>query len=342
MLEKLLVTGAVVLVSAPLWARPKTDLVVLDNGDRLHCEIKKLERGKLTAKTDAFSTINVKWSRVVAITSEYRFQVELQSGIRYIGTVETTDELGVIAIVNDAGKSRLEVRRIVELIPVESSFFSRIKGSVDAGYDFTQASSATTWSSSAELNYRTPRVDIGLDFSSNVKEQEGATAVNRQNVSGQIMRFYSNRWFAAVIGQGEKSANQGLDFRGLVGGGVGRRVLQSNRTTISLIGGAAFSREKYEDRESYDSNGELVAGFVFDSFKFDSPEIDLSAHAVFLPNLVTAGRYRIQVNGKARIELLHNLYWSLTVYESFDSDPPSATSRRNDFGVTTSLGWSFK
>jgi hypothetical protein len=27
---------------------------------------------------------------------------------------------------------------------------------------------------------------------------------------------------------------------------------------------------------------------------------------------------------------------------AFDTDPPSETSRRNDFGINTSLGWSFK
>jgi hypothetical protein len=44
---------------------------------------------------------------------------------------------------------------------------------------------------------------------------------------------------------------------------------------------------------------------------------------------------------KARIELVRKLYWSVTVYESFDSEPPSTTSRRRDFGITTSVGWSF-
>lgn len=61
-----------------------------------------------------------------------------------------------------------------------------------------------------------------------------------------------------------------------------------------------------------------------------------------LPSVKTWGRYRLQANGKARIEIVRNLYWSLTVYESYDSEPPSATSCRNDFGIATSLGWSFK
>lgn len=108
------------------------------------------------------------------------------------------------------------------------------------------------------------------------------------------------------------------------------------------MAGAAFSREKYEDSEDYSSNAELVASIGLETFRFDSPELDLGASFVVLPNLSTKGRYRLQANGKAKIELLHNLYWSLNVYESFDSDPPSEISRRNDFGITTSLGWSFK
>jgi hypothetical protein len=127
-----------------------------------------------------------------------------------------------------------------------------------------------------------------------------------------------------------------------VGGGVGRKLLQTNRSNIALVGGAALSREKFEDSPDYESNAELVAALGLETFRFDSPELDLSASLVVLPNVKTWGRYRLQANGKARIEIVRNLYWSLTIYESFDSDPPSETSRRNDFGINTSVGWSFK
>ena len=50
--------GMIALVAAPGFARPKTDVVVLDNGDRITCEIKKLQRGKLTISTDASGTIS--------------------------------------------------------------------------------------------------------------------------------------------------------------------------------------------------------------------------------------------------------------------------------------------
>jgi hypothetical protein len=332
------------LVPGALFARPKTDVVVLDNGDRVTCEIKKLERGKVTVKTDASGTITLKWSRVVGLQSTYLYQIELESGERHIGRFDLPPELGQIAVVNGHGPDQevVDVFRVVSMVPIEATVWSRIKGSIDAGYDFTQANAATTWSAAAELNHRTPAYETDISFDSSIKEQEGAEDVNRQNLTAQVKRFFENRWYAAIVGQGEKSANQGLVFRGLVGGGVGRKMLQTNRSRISLLTGAAFSREKFEDTEEYVPNAELVAALSVETFRFDSPELDLSAGLVVLPNLKTWGRYRLQANGKARIEIVRNLYWSLSVYETFDSDPPSETSRRNDFGINTSLGWSFK
>jgi putative salt-induced outer membrane protein YdiY len=329
------------LLASPLLARPKTDVVFLDNGDRVSCEIKKLERGKLTIKTDASGTITVKWTHVQGIRTDYPFQIELQSGARYAGPVDQL-EPGKISVGDDVERTVVETFRVVEMVAIESSILTRMKGSVDAGYDFTQATSATTLSASAEVDYRTPRIEANVSASSNIHTQEGAEDTNRQNVSLLLQRLFQNRWFLAGVGSGEKSQNQGLDFRGLIGGGLGRKLLQTNRSRISFVAGAAFSREKFEDRTESDSNAEIVTALYAETFRFDSPELDLSGGVFVLPNMTTWGRYRIQANGKAKIEILRNLYWSLTIYESYDSEPPSETSRRNDFGITASLGWSFK
>lgn len=331
----------IAVVAAPAFARPKTDVVVLDNGNRITCEIKKLQRGQLSVSTDASGTISLKWSHIVGLQSTFLYQIELQSGERYIGRFDLPPELGKIAVVDGQDQESVDVFRVVSMVPIEATIWSRMSGSVDAGYDFSQTNSATTWSASATLGHRTPRFETDLSFSSNVKQQTGAEDINRQDLKAQVNRYFENRWFAAVLGQGEKNESQSLDLRALVGGGVGRKLLQTNRSNIALTAGAAFSREKYQDRTDYDTNAELVAAIGLETFRFDHPELDLSAGLVVLPNLLTKGRYRLQANGKARIEIFRDLYWSLTVYETFDSDPPSESSRKNDFGITTSIGWSF-
>src|SRR3990172_5687865 len=104
------------LLAPPLLARPKTDVVVLDNGDRMTCEIKKLERGKLTVKTDASGTITVKWTRVLGIRTEFPFQLELQSGERHLGPIEPV-EPGRIAVGEDAERPVVETFLVVEMFP---------------------------------------------------------------------------------------------------------------------------------------------------------------------------------------------------------------------------------
>jgi hypothetical protein len=62
---------------------------------------------------------------------------------------------------------------------------------------------------------------------------------------------------------------------------------------------------------------------------------------VFLPNFTTKGRRRMEFNSKLRIEVLRDFFVTMTLYDSYDSKPPSETASKNDYGFTTGLSWSF-
>ena len=340
LLRRLMVLTFVVLGIHPLYARDKTDIVYFVNGDVIHCEIKGLARGKLTVKSIGFGTIDIEWDKIGHIESEHPYQFELQSGFRYLGAVAPGEESGKIEVQTLAGTHRLDQARIVSIEPVEGSFFERLDGSIDLGYDFTVASSATRWSLNAETTYLGENYDAKMAFDSLYKTQEGAEPVNRQNFGITYSRHFRGRWFSVGLGQIQKNDNQALEVRGLLGGGIGRRLVQTNRNTFSLFGGAAFSNEKFTDTD-FIQNVEIVGGILFDTFRFNSPEIQITASALFLPNVLQAGRVRIQADAKLRLELFRDIFWQLSFFESFDSDPPSALSNRNDFGITTSFGWRF-
>ncbi len=341
MLSRLLIfLTFVVLGIHPLYGRDKTDIVYFVNGDVIHCEIKKLERGKLTVKSIGFGTINIEWDKIAHIESEHPYQLELRSGIRYLGPVAPGEESGKIEVQTLAGTNRLDQARIVSIESVEESFFERLDGSIDIGYDFTVASSATGWSLNADTAYVGENYDAKIVVDSLYKTQEGADPVNRQNLEVSYSRHFRDRWFSVGLGQIQKNDNQALEFRGLVGGGIGRRLVQTTRTRFFLLGGAAFSNEKFTDTD-FLKNVEMAGGVVFDTFRFNSPEIQITANALVLPSVTQTGRVRIQADAKLRLELFKDLFWQLSFFESFDSDPPSALSSRNDFGITTSFGWSF-
>ena len=75
------------LLLAPTDAR--ADTVVLTNGDRLTGEIQKLDGGKLLLKTTYAGGMQIDWKMIDQLTTEAPVEVEVQSGKRYTGKIQS-------------------------------------------------------------------------------------------------------------------------------------------------------------------------------------------------------------------------------------------------------------
>lgn len=64
----------------------KTDVIVLDNGDRITGEIKGMSRGKIDYSTDDAGRLSVEWTKVAQVTSDHAFEVEMSSGRSTMGS----------------------------------------------------------------------------------------------------------------------------------------------------------------------------------------------------------------------------------------------------------------
>ena len=80
--RSLLLFLLLLLVCSPARAE-KTDVVYLNNGDRITGEAKSLERGKLEFKTDHMGTVYIEWEDIAEIISTTGQSVELANGQRF-------------------------------------------------------------------------------------------------------------------------------------------------------------------------------------------------------------------------------------------------------------------
>ena len=104
--------------------------------------------------------------------------------------------------------------------------------------------------------------------------------------------------------------------------------------------GVVYSHENYTGGETFDSvEGVLTTSFKL--FRYDFPETDIGGSLSLLPSLTKSGRYRAEADLRAKYEFVDDLYFELKVYGSYDSQPPLADSEQSDYGLTTSLGYSF-
>lgn len=120
----------------------KIDHLELSNGDRLTCEVRGLDRGKLTAKVDGMGTVSIEWNRVVRLVSPATYQVELSSGRRLVGSIEAPSAAR-LSIRSATDAVVVDLLDVVRVAPLEPGFFKSLDGSIDFGFNFAQADSLT-------------------------------------------------------------------------------------------------------------------------------------------------------------------------------------------------------
>lgn len=324
-------------------AAPKTDVVFLVNGDRITGEVKRLEHGQLQFKTDAAGTLSIEWARVARVQSTQYLQVELADGTRHFGPAPEAAADGrlVLAPGRDRPGADLPMAGIVRIDPIErGDLWSRLDGYVTAGYDYTKSNDLQTFSFTGGLSSRTRQREWSLDGSSQVTAQRGNPDSSRWQLTGNGRRFLASRRFYEGFAGLEGNDELGLDLRTLLGGVFGRYLVQDGRQEWGAYAGLAYNHEDYSVTGTRQSL-EAVLGMQYDYFRYESPEASLDASINLFPSLTESGRLRAEGKLRSRYEVVKDLFFELSLYGSYDTDPGETAVSNSDYGLTTSLGFSF-
>jgi hypothetical protein len=317
------------------------DVVIFANGDRLTGEVKSLERGKLRFDSAATGTIPVEWDEVVQLTSSQNVQVETESGERYLGSLTAATREGHVVVSGKTGSVELESARIVIMNPIEESRVERIDGNVTAGFNFAKASEVSQVQLGLEFEARGEKRVLGLDLASVTTDSEDSESSQRHSLDLSYLRLRPDRWFTGAVVRLDRNDELGLDLRTSVGAGGGRYIRQTNTSIVSLVGGLQLSRENLNSGIEDEDTVEGFFTLAWDWFRYDTPELDFSTQLQVIPNLTDTGRVRAEFDVSMKWELIPDLFWELGFYDSYDSDPVVPGAEKNDYGITTSLGYGF-
>lgn len=329
--------GLWIILLAPFCsAHPKTDSITLVNGNNITCEIQSLSRGMLNAKTDSLSSISIRWQDVTRVRSEYVFEIILTDGTR-LYRVLTPDPNGNLEMT---GAPAVPLINVVSLTPISSRIASRFDGSFDLGYNYQKSDSTTQLNADGDVRYTTRRRSLELQLSSTLVKRDMTATTSRNQDTFILNETLSRNWFALAIGQYSSNSQLNLLQRYLVGGGAARYFIRTNRAIVYTAGGLTGSSERYAATERH-NNGEVLLDAEAQVFKLYSPKLDISGFFRFWPNLTTSGRYRMDTQGTAKVEVYKNLFVSFTIFDNYDRKNPTTSTPQNDYGVTMSVGYSF-
>jgi hypothetical protein len=326
----------------PAAAREKVDVVYLKNGDRITGEIISLEYGELRMSTDSMSKVAIEWPDVVRIVSAQSFVVEDDVGGRFHGSLgdnSPRDKLSVQVSPNDA--PAIELLRVTRIAPTEETFFKRLEGSFSVGFDYAKASEITTLGGAANFAYRAPAFGWALDLDVNSTKDPEQGTLDRSNAGFHYQWYLQDRLFYSGIASLERNEETGIEARFLLGGGIGRYFYQTARAEVSGIVGLVALDEWATGSDDSQRSIEAVTGGTWRIFKFNTPKVSLNTTALLYHSLTESTRNRAKMNFSLRQEVISDFFVDVSVYYSYDAEPPDVTAEKDDYGVTTSLGYSF-
>lgn len=336
-----------VLAAAPVLAA-RTDIVVLVNGDRITGEVRELSYGQLKYKTDDMGTIYIEWTKIASLTTTQVLQVELADGRRLFGRApESGATAGSLRI-------RSRVTGAEERVPVEvpmtdivrlaindedESWHKRLEGDFSLGYSFTQASDVEVFNLSAEVGARDRVRRWNIAFDSQLTSQETGPASQRGSLNSALERFMPNRYYRELQLEFTRNQELGLNMRSLLGGTVGRYLIQTQSSEWRAGVGLAASVENGTDGSKRESaEGQLSTSLRL--FRLDSPKTDVTATLTLLPSLTESGRWRGEGSLQAKHELVTDLFFGISLNDSYDNEP-TAGAETNDWSIGTSIGYTF-
>lgn len=325
----------------PVSQAAKTDVVVLENGDAVTGEIKSLDFGELSYSTDSMGTVSIEWEEVLSLESNQALQIEAASGTRYFGNLVPASREGMIAIGRGEKVQEIEILQVVRMTPIETDekIWQRLEGSVSFGFDTDKASDVTTGHLNANVRYRTRTYLLGLDVSASFTNQVGAPTTEDRTIGFNYQRFRPNRWFTNWTGSTEKNDAQGIEQRLTGGVGLGRYLVQSNTNELSVLAGVVATRETFIGADPEETNGEGQIEIEYLHRRLE-PSSDISLTTNYYPRIGDLSSFRSNSNLTLRREIIDDLYLDLSMYYKYLSDPPQGAEKQ-DYGVTTSIGYSF-
>jgi hypothetical protein len=349
--SRMWIVGLLVIpLAAPLRAREKSDVIILDNSDRLTGEIKSLKSGVLYVSLDYIDgTIAVQWSKVAGLKSKQLFIVRTQDGNLLTGTLSgsTAPEAGpmMIEVAKDAQhKVALEHSSIISLGETSRRFQERFSGEVEATVVQSKGNDSVQYSIGSQVEYRRERWAIQTDVNSNLSSSSGSTTSSRNQVSLTGYHFLSSgNWFYAGVGNMLQSSTQKIAILGNVGPGLGVFLRNTDRTRFSLLGGLVLQSTDYSVATFPAGTRRIAAGLVaadLSVFKFKKTNLNIRASLFPAVSNPDRGRVYFDTNASYYQKIIGNLSWTLSFYGNWDTRPPSHLSG-SDYGSSSGLSWTF-
>jgi len=322
------------------YAVERTDIVILNNGDRVTGEIKSLEAGLLELKTDTMGTIHIEWRFISELISDKRQSVEVTDGRRWLGQLQKPSAGDHIVVNTEQGPINLSPDEVVTVWPVAATFIDMVDLDLSLGFDYSKATDITNFNLAVNFLHRAEERLTEASLRSDITRQSGGDDQNRQELYLAQQFLQPEQKFRSWLLGLESNDALGVDLRLYGGGAIGKYLTKTNNKWFSISGGLLATKENPK-AENSEINLEALGNARFRFFRYATPERSFDTNFSVYPSLTDFGRVRYNLRSTFKLEFFTDLFWSMEFYATHDNRPLSEDAEKTDYGIVTALGWSY-
>lgn len=326
------------------------DQVVMKNGDRVTGAIVKKDGKNLVIKTDQFGVVTAGWDQVESVKTEKPLNVVLQDGKSVQGALLTTE--GKVEVTGKDTRVTVPPAEITALRDAdEQRAYERLQnpgwgdlwaGTASIGFAGTSGNARTFTFTTGVNAARVTKTDKTTIYFNAIKASALINGVNSgtaQAIRGGLSYGHdvSPRLFLNAFNDYEYDKFQNLDLRFVLGGGLGFHALKTERSSLDLLAGAAFSRASFST-PLVRKSAEFYWGDDY-SLKLTGATSLVQSFRMF-NDLTNTGDYRMNFDIGAATKISKWLVWNLSLSDRYLNNPAPGR-KTNDFLYTTGLGFTF-
>ena len=324
-------------------AGAQTIAVQLKNGDRI--------TGQVLSETNNRVLLSNAWSAAISVPV-----AEITNRIIIV-------PLFAVAATNAAGTNAAAVTNAVALAKAVAStntlftqpWMKNWHGDIQAGVDLTFSQrNRQVYNAKAKITYAKNRFRTVFDYDmtygrSQIEELDPATPApndtrtvyrtdaNRMNGSIKSDYDLTKKWYVYNLAGAGFDEIRKIDLRYEIGPGVGYHLIRWTNFFMNVEGGITYQMEERADgTELSNFYGRLAENAAWKI----TPRLTWDEKFEYFPRIDKPGEFRMRFETNLRYAMLQNVFFNLSVIDTYDSDPPSGVTQ-NDLQIRSSVGVKF-
>lgn len=321
------------------------DQVVLKNGDRVSGKIVKIEDDKILIETAFAGIITISRNNVEKVLKEEEPKKDAE-----IVNVKYTKKDNEIATEENKNVVENKESRLEKALANEAnsavrkrafSFTTGWDGTANLGFSFTSGNSKTSTFTAGARAEKSSTKDKWTVYANSLwnRNKVGSTNVTTSNAIWGGLRYDRNitkKLFVFGSYDFERDRPQKVNFRSVLGAGLGYHAIKNDKTELDLFGGAAWNNTWFIGPNR--SSAEALVGNTL-KHKFND-RVKIQQGFTLYPNLTDGGEYRFVFDSTLTADVTKRIGWFVTLADRYNSLPITGV-QKNDFLFATGLKWSF-